>query len=84
MMSDNGAEYVASLLSGITPEELALRMAQSFIHDELHAEVERSELAIIGEDEVAYYVGLASNADAMRLRGIRLRVTKDDPTVEHA
>ena len=81
-MSNDGANYAASLLSGITPEEIVLRMAQAFLHDELHTKVERSQLAVVREDEGAYYVGPANSEGSGRIDGVELRVTKDGSTVE--
>ena len=78
-MTRADVEYLRSLLSGLTPEELAKGMAQAYLRDELHVTVERSQLAIIREDEDAFYVG---PGDAISIKGIELRVTKDDPTVE--
>jgi hypothetical protein len=78
-MSNDGARYVASLLSGVTPEALVLGMAQAFLRHQLHTEVEKSQLAIVREDENAYYV---SGTDIALIDGIELRVAKDGSTVE--
>lgn len=56
-------------------------MAQSYLLNEVRVKVERSQLVIIHEDESAFYVAPA-DADTLGLKGIELRVTKDDPTVE--
>jgi len=77
-MSNDGAKYVASLLSGITSEEIAVRMAQSFLRNELQTKVDRSQLAVVRQDEAAYYVAPATGS----VDGVELRVAKDGSTVE--
>jgi hypothetical protein len=80
-VSTDGANYVASILSGITPEEIVLRMAQAFLRDELHTRVDTSQLAIVREDADAYYVRPADCEKSGPI-AVELRVVKDGSIVE--